>query len=516
MMTFKQVSTGSAYRYYLRQVAVGDGRRPRGKNLDQAQEEAGVPPGVWMGKALPAVGLTAGSRVTHRQMANLFGKGRHPASEQIIETRLAAGDTSAKAERATRLGYRIQKWSGADLVFRAPGSVQIFWALGTDAVREVIEAAHTRVIDEVVDQIETGLLIVRRGRDSNPERAEPGVIAARFRHYESRDGQPLLHDHLVLSVKVRRTDGQWGTLHTRTLLEYTVALSELYNQRVLEEICTDLNLATTPRYPTPGQRPVMELAGIPEDLIDWAATRNKATMQRLGELVAQYRSRTSQPVTAKIRHRMMARASTDTRPAKKTAHPLPVLRARWRDGATARVGQGVVDRLLDLARTAARTLLALARPVMDLTAAALDVVATISVFHPKQFRHRHLLAEARRYLARTFHGQPVQPHTDTAIVATALRLYCRDITPTARGDQQLLPLAHHSFTTAWEPRQTGAGTAMSAYQQARAEAVTRAAQYRAQISKERPVAIPQPRLQGRPVHGQRHSSAWYRNRRRRG
>lgn len=37
------------------------------------------------------------------------------------------------------------------------------------------------------------------------------MIAARFRHYESRDGQSLLHDHLVLSVKVRRTDGQWGT-----------------------------------------------------------------------------------------------------------------------------------------------------------------------------------------------------------------------------------------------------------------------------------------------------------------
>ncbi|MFF3060378.1 relaxase domain-containing protein [Streptomyces sp. NPDC057909] len=136
MMTFKQVSTGSAYRYYLRQVAVGDGRRPRGKNLDQAEEEAGVPPGVWMGKALPAVGLTAGSRVTHRQMANLFGKGRRLASEQIIEDRLAAGDTSAKAERVTRLGYRIQKWSGADLVFRAPGSVQILWALGADAVRQ--------------------------------------------------------------------------------------------------------------------------------------------------------------------------------------------------------------------------------------------------------------------------------------------------------------------------------------------------------------------------------------------
>ncbi|MFE7242972.1 hypothetical protein [Streptomyces sp. NPDC057580] len=92
-------------------------------------------------------------------------------------------------------------------------------------------------------------------------------------------------------ITARRAQCPAGTprrpeFRTRTLLEYTVALSELYNQRVLEEICTDLNLATTPCYPTVG-RPVMELAGIPEDLIDWAATRNEATMQRLGELVAE-------------------------------------------------------------------------------------------------------------------------------------------------------------------------------------------------------------------------------------
>ncbi|MET8417693.1 hypothetical protein ACWD7C_42550 [Streptomyces sp. NPDC005134] len=56
MVTFKQVSKGSAYKYYGREVVVGDGRRRRGKSLEEAQEEAGVPPGVWMGRALPAGG----------------------------------------------------------------------------------------------------------------------------------------------------------------------------------------------------------------------------------------------------------------------------------------------------------------------------------------------------------------------------------------------------------------------------------------------------------------------------
>jgi hypothetical protein len=56
-------------------ACIGDGHRPRRKALDQAQTEAGVPPGVWTGRALPAVGLPSGQKVTERQMRQLFGEG---------------------------------------------------------------------------------------------------------------------------------------------------------------------------------------------------------------------------------------------------------------------------------------------------------------------------------------------------------------------------------------------------------------------------------------------------------
>ncbi|MGW3782797.1 relaxase domain-containing protein [Streptomyces sp. NPDC005091] len=38
-----------------------------------------------------------------------------------------------------------------------------------------------------------------------------GLIVAVFRHYESRTGNPLLHDHAVVSIKARRPDekGTW-------------------------------------------------------------------------------------------------------------------------------------------------------------------------------------------------------------------------------------------------------------------------------------------------------------------
>jgi hypothetical protein len=80
-------------------TAVGRG----GKSLEEAQEEAGVPPGVWVGRALPAVGLVPGTQVTERQMRNLFGEGLHPDADRIVADRLAAGDTPAAAARASRL-----------------------------------------------------------------------------------------------------------------------------------------------------------------------------------------------------------------------------------------------------------------------------------------------------------------------------------------------------------------------------------------------------------------------------
>ncbi|MFB7225535.1 relaxase domain-containing protein [Streptomyces sp. NPDC056227] len=155
-------------------------------------------------------------RVTEGQMRNLFGEGLHPDADRIVADRLAAGDSPAAAARAARLGYRVQKWSGADLVFRPPGSVQVLWALGTPPVRQLIEDLQTRVTGEVLATAETELLWVRVGADSTVQRARAGVIAARFRHYENRDGQPLLHDHMVLSVKVRRQDDELATRRTRT------------------------------------------------------------------------------------------------------------------------------------------------------------------------------------------------------------------------------------------------------------------------------------------------------------
>ncbi|MFD8474924.1 relaxase domain-containing protein [Streptomyces globisporus] len=101
------------------------------------------------------------------------------------------------------------------------------------------------------------------------------MVAARFRHYEARSGRPLLHDHLLLSVKGQRLDGKWGSIRATALHENTVAASALYNELVASEVCEELGLATEPRTVTPGRRPVMEIAGVPAraDPLDRPAQR---------------------------------------------------------------------------------------------------------------------------------------------------------------------------------------------------------------------------------------------------
>lgn len=97
MLSVAKVQKRNAWRYYVRGVAFGDGRRPAGQALKDAQEKAGLPPGVWMGRGVAALGLTAGQTVTERQMELVFGQLRHPDADRIERELL--DDGSARVPR---------------------------------------------------------------------------------------------------------------------------------------------------------------------------------------------------------------------------------------------------------------------------------------------------------------------------------------------------------------------------------------------------------------------------------
>ncbi|MFE7404219.1 MobF family relaxase [Streptomyces sp. NPDC057557] len=460
MMDIALITAGQMYRYYLRQVLVGDGRRPARKPLRRAQQDAGVPAGRWMGRGLPALGLALGQEVTEAQLRSLFGEGRHPYADRLVAEQLAAGKTPVAARRAGALGRKV-KVTGADLVFRPQVTLQLLWALGDEETRKVIEAAHERAIAVVLAWIEDDVAVIRY-KAGGTERTRPahGLVAARFRHYEARSGMPLLHDHLLLSLRALRPDGVWGAVHSTALLESAVAASALYNEVVMMEACEALGLASEPRTVTAGRRPVMEVAGVPHELIRWTSRRSEQIAACLTGLEHEYVTATDDDgnlkfapvVSERARAKLNRIAARKTRPAKPRARSLAQLRKDWQSSARAILAASahLIDTLLERARAAADAIRARVAAVVDVGLAAVAVTATVFVMNKDGYFHRrHLLAEARRYLALVQRGRRREPGLDDQVVDAALAEHCTDITEarTERGEEP----GYRLYTARWSP-----------------------------------------------------------------
>ncbi|MBM7170131.1 relaxase domain-containing protein [Streptomyces sp. G44] len=447
------------HRYYSRETVVGDGRRPARTPLRAAQEQAGVPAGCWMGRGLAALGLAPGEEVTEAQLRNLFGeRGRHPCADRIEAERLATGDSPKKAFKAGALGRRVMI-TRVDFVFRPQPTIYLLWALGDEATRRVIEAAHEQAIERVLEWIEDEVAVIRYGKDGIYRVRPPGgLVAARFRHYEARSGRPLLHDHLLLSVKGQRLDGKWDSIHTTALHENTVAACALYNELVAAELCEELGLTTEPRTVTPGRRPVTEMAGLPHELIRWTARRSDEIAACLTELEHEYvtavdddgEPRFLPVVSERARAKMNQNAARKTRPPKRKTQSLAQLRVWWKVSAilTSKVAADVINSLLEHARAAAAVIRARVAAAVDIALAALDVTATVFVMNDGgRFHRRHLLAEARRHLALVLRGRRRDPGLDDQVVAAAISTHCLDISEpkTVRG----LEAGYRLYTARW-------------------------------------------------------------------
>ncbi|GHE56245.1 hypothetical protein GCM10018785_26920 [Streptomyces longispororuber] len=427
---------------------VGDGHRRAGAPLRAAQDEAGVPPGVWKGRGLAALGLTAGDVVTERQAELLLGEGRHPDADRIERELLAQGKSPAQARRATVLGRPIEHnaspktekakertpWLAMDLVFRAPSTAHIAWALMDDDHRRVLELCDDIARDKTLAWLEESVAEIR-WKASGKERArvKDGLVVAVFRHYESRarESRPLLHTHAVVSIRARRPhDGKWGNLSADSLMTHIVAADTLYTLSFMQEVSARLGWAWEPREVTPGRRPVMDIAGIDRRLIGWQSTRRQQIEDALPVLTARYEERQGHAPGERAAYALACQAADQTRSPKRTELlSLTELRERWRASATRAFGACTVYRLAERARAAAAAVWARVRPVVDVVLAAVDVVAVVYVMRGAFARH-HLLAEARRHLAYVLRGRPHRPGVDETIVQAVVDDYTR---PVGRG-----------------------------------------------------------------------------------
>ncbi|MFH9983713.1 MobF family relaxase [Streptomyces sp. NPDC017179] len=528
MISKAEVRPGNGWRYLFRGVMVGDGHRPAGTPLRAAQDEAGVPPGVWRGRGLAAVGLRAGDVVTERQAELLLGEGRHPDADRIERERLAEGKSPAKARRATVLGRPIEHnrspktdkakertpWLAMDLVFRPPSTAHIAWALGDDETRVVLELCQDIARDKTLAWFEDAVAEIRWGSDGKIRKPiRDGLIVAVFRHYESRaaESKPLLHDHAVVSIRARRPDdkGTWGNLSADSMLAHIVAADTLYTLYFVEEVSARLGWAWVPREVTPGRRPVMEIAGIDQRLIGWQSTRRQQIEDALPVLTADYEEKHGHPPGEQAAYALACQAADQTRPPKRTELlSLTELRKRWRDSAIRAYGADVIDRLAERARAAAAAVWARVRPVVDVALAAVDTVAVVYVMRGV-FKRHHLLAEARRHLAYALRGRPHQPGLDEQIVQTVVDDYTRPVGRGLKMTADLRALYPHDTEDQAVLRPLTRNRTAPPYERARLAAGALAARVNAARRAERLNSRTRPRTVAVPAASRSHSRPFH-------
>ncbi|MGW4994951.1 relaxase domain-containing protein [Streptomyces mirabilis] len=248
------------------------------------------------------------------------------------------------------------------------------------------------------------------------------------------------------------------SVHSEVLFENTVAASALYNEIVMAEVCEALGLASEPRTVTAGRRPVMEIAGVPHELIRWTARRSDQIAACRADLEHEYVTavdddgnlKFAAEVSEQARAKLNRIAAKMTRPPKQQTRPLAQLRAWWKTSAilTSGVAVDVINSLLERARAAAAAIRARVAAVVDVALAAVDVTAMVFVMNKDGFFHRrHLLAEARRHLALVLRGRRREPGLDEEIVDAAIATHCLDITEpkTLRGHMP----AYRFYTARW-------------------------------------------------------------------
>ena len=290
--------------YLIESVADGPGQEHAHFDGTRYYTNAGTPPGRWLGGGLDGLGdddrhLHAGRRVGADQLRALIQDGADPithrplgrafpahvsAADRVraltddLSAHLSADERAARIEQIERQVARTNKnraVHGFDFTFAPPKSVSVVWALGDAGVREQVEAAHHDAINHVVDMMEADSIRTRQGAGGVVQTETRGVVAAAFDHWDSREGDPHLHTHLVVANRVQGLDGRWRTLDSRgALMPAQVALSEAYDNHLMDALSARLGVEWHVRSVSRTGREHWEIDGVDDRLLKVFSTRH--------------------------------------------------------------------------------------------------------------------------------------------------------------------------------------------------------------------------------------------------
>lgn len=493
VMTVHKLSAGDGYTYYTSEVASADELRSGDRELGDYYTVEGMPPGQWVAHSEALLGVTGevseaqmaalfGEGI-HPEADRILAEGgtstevalgqkyrRYTTAYTELTRRL--GEEIARHERTTgaapstevarvirgRVGGQLfremhgrdakdsselgrfitsqttpkqQTVAGYDLVFSPAKSVSLLWALGGEEARKAVETAHSEAIAETISFLEDQATYTRRGRNGVRQiDVEGGLVATQFQHYDSRAGDPHLHDHVVIANKVKGSDGKWSSLDGRTLYRMGVAASETYNAKVMEKVTASLGVAAVPRQ-AGGDEPIYEIAGVDLDAIHHASSRRSDIAGTLDRLHAEFTDRHGYAPSPKQKIALAQQATLESRPAKKSARRLSELVEEWGKEHGQQVQMPVGEDLLAHVRAAATGM------PSGPEATQIDVAehARLVVHELSQKRAtwsvNHVHAQTRRHLKAAMLGRTVPDKLVAAVVREATGTHSLSVTPQA-------------------------------------------------------------------------------------
>jgi conjugative relaxase-like TrwC/TraI family protein len=244
--------------YYTRELA---------ENHEEYLSGHGESPGRWYGAGATSLGLQGeASPAGFRRMF----EGRHPDTGELLGR-----------------PHGRNAVPGFDVVLRPTKSVSILYGLGDAATGRAVLAAHHAGVAEATAYLDQHLG-TRRGHGGHQHVSGQGLLAVGFDHRTSREGDPLLHTHLVVANRVQGPDGRWTALDGRDLYRHRLAADTIYRATYQRELVRTLGMEWT-AADRHGNR---ELQGMPEELLRAFSKRTDQIDLEVERLQADGRERT--------------------------------------------------------------------------------------------------------------------------------------------------------------------------------------------------------------------------------
>jgi conjugative relaxase-like TrwC/TraI family protein len=213
MLTIGKLGIGQE-NYYLDKVAEG---------AEDYYTGEGEAEGRWMGDAAEEPGLDG--EVGPDQLKAML-TGRNPVDgEPLVGMRGVPSKGSVP---------------GFDLTFSAPKSVSLLWALGEAETSAAVSRAHSHSVEAALDYMQREACWTRRGAGGAEFVKGNGYLAAAYVHRSSRNGDPQLHNHVLIANATKGPDGRWTRLYHPAIYDHAKTAGYIYEAQLRHELSRDL------------------------------------------------------------------------------------------------------------------------------------------------------------------------------------------------------------------------------------------------------------------------------------